>query len=165
MTGKELEKFSDEFLDKIIEEGKVFLSETITAYKEFTSRSYAVFGFSSGLISFCINKALSLSTCSQIMPYLCVSIDSLISIIVLRKNLLPQNLANLGSNPKDLVNPFFAGEGKEKIKKYKISKALALQKGIDINIKENISRVNRFKTSIACVGIGLLLGIFFFFVV
>lgn len=163
MTGKELEKFSDEYLNKILEEGKVFLGETITAYKEFTNRSYAVFAFSSAIISFCINKIIEGGMSDNVVPYIGVLAAALVAIIKLWKNLLPQNLAHLGTNPKHLAIPYF--EGENQLKKYTIAKILAVQKGIDINTAENAQRVKRFEASIFWLGAGLVIGLVLFLLV
>lgn len=143
-------KYSLEF---IFSESDKLSSELTKSISENANKSFLVVAFYSSILSFSFFKVAE-----EKYLYLTLLVGTILSIIILRKNLFPSKIVLRGSLPELMFDNYFNSFSDEELdKEYLATQIQSYNYALNHN-QENIKNmVNRFRKSIYCMLIFLLL--------
>jgi hypothetical protein len=161
----DVNKYTDESLEFILDQSEKLLKETFTSYRETINKSYIALGFYISIISFAINKVVNDNlSFIKLIPYLIIIAGIFNCIYIIWNNLFASEMKFIGSDPKCLINKFFEqfSEKKEQLRQYQLSKIADYNDGIEINKSQIDIRNDNFKWSVEALLISMVISFIFF---
>ncbi|MEX6627590.1 hypothetical protein [Tenacibaculum salmonis] len=133
-------------LEFIFNEANKHFTEILNSVNRNINRSFVLLGIYITLITFSFSKIIT-----QDYEYIVLLVGGVISILFIRRNIFPNNREIIGASPSRFFLEYFdsfKGEGLEK--EYLISTILSYEDSMDINKTLITKMVKRYKNSIYC---------------
>ena len=159
--------YSDESIDFIFSQAEKLLDETFTSFREITNRSYGALAIYISILSYCFNKIANINPFCwySAFPYLIIIIGLVLCILIIWSNLLPKKMKFPGAEPNKLLDPILE---KYKDKQLRLSKIRLIKwndNSIYVNHLQIDKMIKKFKLSIYCFGVSILLYFFMFYLI
>lgn len=140
-------------LELIFSEANKLLDHTLNSIFEIRNKSFWLFAFISSLCSFSFVKIVETN-----YDYFAILIGTIISGIVLRKNLFPQTIQFSGALPEHMIDSYFDNYKNEVLdKEYLATQIQSYNDAMNLNKSLIKKMVERFKRSFWIVLISFLL--------
>ncbi|GMV77152.1 MAG: hypothetical protein AMXMBFR79_02870 [Chitinophagaceae bacterium] len=153
--------YDKDSLDFVYKESTKMLEETFKSFRESSNKSYIALAVYSGMLSYCFKELVKQSVCLESLPYIITGVGSVVAIILLWSNLMPKKMTLAGTEPKNLIHPFFEHESvkENQLKEMIVTKLIDHDKAISENITQVVSRSKRFRQSVITLLVSLFLGL------
>lgn len=153
MTPINLDQHTKYSLEFIFNEADKMSSEILKSLSENINKSFLVVAFYSSIVSYAFFQLLESN-----YLYIILLIGGTLSIMLLRKNLFPSTIVIKGSPPELMINQYFDGFSGENLdKEYLATQIQSYNKAIIHNQAIIVNLVIRFKQSIYCLVVTLIL--------
>lgn len=161
MKNSNWSKYDKESLDFVYKESTKMLEETFKSFRESSNKSYIALAVYSGMLTYCFKEIVKQGVCLESLPYIITGAGSVIAIILLWSNLMPNKMTLAGTEPKNLVHPFFERESVKdnQLMEMVITKIIDHDKAISENIIQVVSRSSKFRQSVIVLLVSLFLGL------
>ncbi len=131
MNEIKIEKHTTNTLKFIFEESDKFYSEVSNSITQSSNRSFLLFGLYLSIISFSFSKLITFE-----YEYSILFIGSIMSCLIIRKNLFPTAKERRGSIPKDIISEYFDNfEGEDLEKEYLATQIQSYNTSIGLNLE------------------------------
>lgn len=135
----QLENYTESSLDFILNESQSAMSDTISAYRENTNKSYAALGVYSSILSFLLAYSIS-NEQSDASIFIILYITGLLySCYILLPNLKPGSLFITGTSYTQICHPFYETDTTDEDQAIHLK--IARIKGLDEAIKGNLALI------------------------
>lgn len=161
MKNSNWSSYDKDSLDFVYKESTKMLEETFKSFRESSNKSYIALAVYSGMLSYCFKEIVKQGVCLEGLPYIISGAGSVIAIILLWSNLMPKKMTLAGTEPKNLIHPFFEQEDVKanQLKEMIVTKLIDHDKAISENITQVVSRSKRFRQSVVTLLVSLFLGL------
>lgn len=155
----EWSKYSNEAIEFTFSESAKLLEETFTSFRQNIDKSYLATAIYTGLLSFSYTQMLPFKSVYSVSFFI-LAIGAAYSIYCIWGNLKPNKMCFVGTQPKDLIHPYFESQaGKEQQYEMMRLKIEDHQTAINENIVQLDVRAKRFTKAQRALFISIVLSL------